>query len=75
MSSRIRLPLSRRRFLSTGSTAILAGTVAMPHVARAQRADFTYKYANNLPDTHPMNGRQPATKRDSCCASTLFVSA
>ncbi|MHC2106324.1 TRAP transporter substrate-binding protein [Methylobacterium sp.] len=57
MSSRIHLPLSRRGFLSAGSTAILAGTVAMPHVARAQRADFTYKYANNLPDTHPMNVR------------------
>ena len=52
-----RTPLSRRRFLATGSTAILAGTVAAPHVARAQRADFTYKYANNLPDTHPMNIR------------------
>ncbi|MCJ2056782.1 TRAP transporter substrate-binding protein [Methylobacterium sp. J-048] len=49
--------LSRRRFLSASSTAVLAGTVAMPHVARAQRADFTYKYANNLPDTHPMNIR------------------
>ncbi|KST56658.1 ABC transporter substrate-binding protein [Methylobacterium sp. GXS13] len=49
--------LSRRRFLSASSTALLAGTVASPHVARAQRADFTYKYANNLPDTHPMNIR------------------
>jgi TRAP-type transport system periplasmic protein len=55
--SSFRFPLSRRRFLATGSTALLAGTVAAPHVARAQRADFTYKYANNLPDTHPMNIR------------------
>lgn len=47
---------TRRRILSAGSTALLAG-VAAPHVARAQRAEFTYKYANNLPDTHPMNVR------------------
>jgi TRAP-type transport system periplasmic protein len=24
---------------------------------RSQAAEFTYKYANNLPDTHPMNVR------------------
>jgi tripartite ATP-independent transporter DctP family solute receptor len=29
----------------------------MPFVARAQQADYVYKYANNLPDTHPMNIR------------------
>ena len=52
-----RTPLSRRRFLVTGSTALVAGTLAAPHVARAQKAEFTYKYANNLPDTHPMNIR------------------
>ncbi len=40
--------LTRRRLLSAGSTALIAG-VAAPHVARAQKADFTYKYANNLP--------------------------
>ena len=55
--SRSRFPLSRRQFLATGSTALVAGSVAAPHVARAQKADFTYKYANNLPDTHPMNIR------------------
>lgn len=47
---------TRRRLLSAGSTALIAG-VAAPHVARAQKAEFTYKYANNLPDTHPMNVR------------------
>ena len=26
-------------------------------MARAQQAEFTYKYANNLPDGHPMNAR------------------
>ncbi|MDP4022310.1 TRAP transporter substrate-binding protein [Methylobacterium sp. NEAU 140] len=49
--------LSRRRLLSAGSTAVLAGAIGAPHVARAQKAEFTYKYANNLPDTHPMNIR------------------
>ena len=31
--------------------------MAAPFVARAQQAQWTYKYANNLPDTHPMNVR------------------
>jgi TRAP-type transport system periplasmic protein len=48
--------LSRRRLLATG-TSILAGTVAAPLMARAQQAQWTYKYANNLPDSHPMNMR------------------
>jgi tripartite ATP-independent transporter DctP family solute receptor len=47
--------LSRRRLL-TVSTAAAAG-LAAPFVARAQTAEFSYKYANNLPDTHPMNVR------------------
>lgn len=34
-----------------------AGVIAAPVVARAQAAQFTYKYANNLPDTHPLNIR------------------
>jgi tripartite ATP-independent transporter DctP family solute receptor len=43
--------------LASGSAAFLCGTVAAPWVARAQGAQFTYKYANNLPETHPMNVR------------------
>jgi TRAP-type transport system periplasmic protein len=49
--------LSRRRLLAVGSTAFIGGVVGAPFVARAQQAEFTYKYANNLPDTHPMNAR------------------
>ena len=30
---------------------------AAPLVARAQQAQWSYKYANNLPDSHPMNVR------------------
>ena len=48
--------VSRRRLLAAGSTA-LGGLVAAPFVARAQQAEFTYKYANNLPAAHPMNVR------------------
>ncbi len=50
------MSLSRRHLL-VGSTALLGGAVAAPFVARAQGAQFTYKYANNLPETHPMNVR------------------
>ncbi len=45
--------LSRRRLLTLGSTAFIGA----PFIARAQQAEFTYKYANNLPATHPMNTR------------------
>ena len=49
--------LSRRHVLAATSTALAGGLVSAPWVARAQSAEFTYKYANNLPDTHPMNAR------------------
>jgi tripartite ATP-independent transporter DctP family solute receptor len=48
---------TRRHLLASGSAAFFGGTVAAPWVARAQGAQFTYKYANNLPETHPMNVR------------------
>ena len=48
---------SRRTMLkATAATAIL-GSVGAPFVARAEKAEFTYKYANNLPDSHPLNIR------------------
>ena len=50
-------PPSRRALLAKGSMAVLGATIAAPRVARAQRAEFSYKYANNLPATHPMNIR------------------
>ena len=52
--------ISRRRLLIAGSTAFAGGVVGAPFVARAQQAEFTYKYANNLPtrasDEHPGPG-------------------
>src|ERR1700683_4787761 len=49
------MKLSRRRLLAAGSAACVA--VGAPYTARAQPAQWTYKFANNLPDTHPMNVR------------------
>src|SRR5271170_7859056 len=51
------MPLSRRRLVVAATSTFLTGAVAAPFVARAQQAQWSYKYANNLPDTHPMNVR------------------
>ena len=48
--------LSRRHALQALSILPAAGFLgAMPSVARA--AEFSLKYGNNLPLTHPMNAR------------------
>jgi tripartite ATP-independent transporter DctP family solute receptor len=49
--------LSRRHLLAAGTSTLLAGAVGAPFVARAQQPQWSYKYANNLPETHPMNIR------------------
>ena len=49
--------LSRRTLLKASAASAAMGGVGMPLVARAQQAEFTYKFANNLPDTHPLNIR------------------
>jgi tripartite ATP-independent transporter DctP family solute receptor len=48
------MPLSRRRVVQTAASAVVAG-LALPHIARA--AEFSFKYGNNLPLTHPLNVR------------------
>ena len=55
--------LTRRRALRTLSALPAAGIVtALPRIARA--AEFSYKYGNNLPLTHPLNIRaQEAAER------------
>ena len=50
-----RMKISRRHMLAGGS--ILLASVTAPHIARAQQAQWVYKYANNLPEAHPMNVR------------------
>lgn len=48
--------MKRREFVKAGAAG--AAVAALPlGSAFAQRAEFTYKYANNLPVTHPMNIR------------------
>ncbi|MGB3745161.1 MAG: TRAP transporter substrate-binding protein [Xanthobacteraceae bacterium] len=49
------MKVSRRRMLAGGS--ILLVSVTAPRIARAQQAQWVYKYANNLPEAHPMNVR------------------
>jgi tripartite ATP-independent transporter DctP family solute receptor len=49
--------ISRRHLLAGCASTACAGAVAAPSVARAQQAQWSYKYANNLPDAHPMNVR------------------
>jgi TRAP-type transport system periplasmic protein len=49
--------LSRRWVLKTSAASAVVGGLGAPWVARAQQAEFTYKFANNLPDTHPINIR------------------
>ena len=49
--------ISRRTLLKASATATLVAGLGAPFVARAQQAEFTYKFANNLPDAHPLNVR------------------
>jgi len=45
--------ITRRTFtLAAGAAAVSTFSIG-----RAHAAEFTYKYANNLPVTHPMNKR------------------
>jgi len=48
---------SRRSLLKTTAASAVLGGLGAPLVARAQQAEFSYKFANNLPDTHPLNSR------------------
>jgi tripartite ATP-independent transporter DctP family solute receptor len=43
--------------LAAGSSLFVAGAVGAPFVACAAAPQWSYKYANNLPDAHPMNVR------------------
>src|SRR6201994_316422 len=51
------MTVSRRALLKASAASAVLGSVSAPHLARAQGAEFSYKYANNLPDGHPMNAR------------------
>jgi TRAP-type transport system periplasmic protein len=52
---KLRTTVTRRRLLA-GASLFVTSTAA-PRVVGAQPAQWVYKYANNLPETHPMNSR------------------
>ena len=49
--------MTRRRFLQTASIASAAAATGLYPGPASAAAEFTLKYANNLPMTHPMNVR------------------
>src|SRR5471032_548641 len=51
------MSFSRRTLLKASAASAVLGGIGAPYVARAQAAEFTYKYANNGPESHPMNIR------------------
>jgi TRAP-type transport system periplasmic protein len=57
LQGEIEMSFSRRVLLKGSAASAALGGIGAPFVARAQQAEFSYKYANNLPDAHPMNAR------------------
>src|SRR3954452_10255722 len=46
------MSFSRRTLLKASAASAVLGGIGAPMVARAQTAEFTYKFANNLPESH-----------------------
>jgi len=53
---KLKTTMTRRRLLA-GTSLMLFDPTAAPRIGRAQQAQWVYKYANNLQETHPMNIR------------------
>src|SRR3974390_2069464 len=51
------MSFSRRALLKASAASAVLGGIGAPFVGRAGAAEFSYKYANNLPDSHPLNAR------------------
>ena len=51
------MSFSRRALLKATAASAVMGGVGAPFVARAQQAEWTYKFANNLPESHPFVAR------------------
>jgi TRAP-type transport system periplasmic protein len=51
------MSFSRRALLKASAASMVVSGVGARWIARAESAEFAYKYANNLPDSHPMNAR------------------
>ncbi len=54
------MSFSRRGLLKASAATAVVGGIGAPWIARAQSAEFSYKFANNLPDSHPLNARAKA---------------
>jgi tripartite ATP-independent transporter DctP family solute receptor len=52
----LKTTMARRRLLAGTAFTVLA-SMAAPRIGGAQQPQWVYKYANNLPETHPMNLR------------------
>ncbi|MBV9556771.1 MAG: TRAP transporter substrate-binding protein DctP, partial [Pseudolabrys sp.] len=51
------MSFSRRALLKASAASAVLSGIGAPHVARAQSAEFVYKFANNLPESHPFVAR------------------
>jgi tripartite ATP-independent transporter DctP family solute receptor len=51
------MSFSRRTLLKASAASAVVSGIGAPMVARAQTAEFTYKFANNLPESHPFVAR------------------
>src|ERR1700749_3294962 len=51
------MSFSRRTLLKATAASAVIGGVGAPYIARAQAAEFSYKFANNLPESHPFVAR------------------
>ncbi len=51
------MSFSRRTLLKASAASAVVSGVSAPFVTRAQTAEFTYKFANNLPESHPFVAR------------------
>ena len=51
------MSFSRRTLLKASAASAVFGGISAPHIARAQAAEFSYKFANNLPEQHPFVAR------------------
>src|SRR5271155_402133 len=51
------MSFSRRTLLKASAATAVLGGIGAPSIARAQTAEFSYKFANNLPESHPFVAR------------------
>jgi TRAP-type transport system periplasmic protein len=51
------MSFSRRTLLKASAATAVLGGIGAPSIARAQTAEFVYKFANNLPESHPFVAR------------------